>query len=79
MAVKDGRLVSQDHGLDDKLEPLLDGLLGTGAVEIIELFDRLDARLLQFVQRGPFEEKRGGQWTPELFAAQIESLRKILF
>ena len=77
-ALDEGGLVGDRHGLGHQGQALLQEFGAAGAVEIIELLEGGGLGLLDGLQAGPLEQEAGGQRAPEVLAAQLQGLRKIL-
>ena len=75
-AVDDGALVGHGHGFVQEGQALFQESLAAGTVEIIEGFKGGGIAFANGLQAGPLEEKAGGQWAPEILAAQDQSERR---
>ena len=78
-ALIESGLVTDGHSLFHDFKALFDKFLAARFLEIIELFKGGRLGFLDGRESGPFKQKGGGQRTPKVLTAQLQSLRKIGF
>ena|SRR6185503_304790 len=71
VAFQNGGFVGQGNSFCDLLQTFSDELLAARAPEVIKGFNVLGFSFLQALEGRPLQQKGGGQWTPEIFAAKF--------